>query len=75
MIEDAQVIRLCLRLRKATGLARGLEGRKRRKRKGTMISYPVKSSAQETCGPGTIPFKVLAALLNRLELNCFGSRM
>ena len=37
MIEDAQVIRLCLRLRKATGPARGLEGRKRRKRKGTMM--------------------------------------
>ena len=57
MIEDAQVIRLCLRLGEATGPARGFEGRKRRKRKGTMISYPVIGPAQETRGPGTIPFR------------------
>ena len=37
MIEDAQVIRLCLSLGEATGPARALEGRKRRKRKGTMM--------------------------------------
>ena len=50
MIEDAQVIRLCLRRGEATGLARGLEGRKRRKRKGTMM----RRCAAAACPAGRI---------------------
>jgi len=50
MIEDAQVIRLCLRRGEATGLAHGLEGRKRRKRKGTMM----RRCAAAACPAGRI---------------------